>query len=74
MTRLPTQNLQKKDTIMVEATIGRYRLKTQGDSVRMAKTSGWTEWRAFLDLRCISLIHRDLASVDIPDDIEDEVL
>jgi hypothetical protein len=59
MKQFPVQELKLRDTVMVEVSIGRYRIKKDMKDTGVGRKYGWMEWRAYLELRSISLIHRD---------------
>ena len=57
MKPLSVQDLKLRDTVMIEVSITRY--KTNKKDAPGGRKYGWVEWRAALELRSISLIHRD---------------
>jgi hypothetical protein len=56
MPMLPIEQLGERDTVLVEAHIGRF--KTKATSLNENERQwGWVTWKAFLELKSISLLH-----------------
>jgi hypothetical protein len=60
MDTYPVSQLDLKDLILLEASIGRYRLQTETTASSGSKTKGkfqaWDTWRAHLELRAVSIL------------------
>lgn len=59
MLPLNITEIKERDTVLVEANIGSFRIKTANT------TKWWHEWKAFLELKSVSLIHRDTQVLEI---------
>jgi hypothetical protein len=59
MKPFPVERLKLRDTVMVEVSIGRYKINRKETKEGSGRKYGWVEWRANLELRSISLVHRD---------------
>jgi hypothetical protein len=62
MMALDVLQIKPKDTVLVEANISRYRIKAE------KPIKWWQEWKAFLELKSISLIHEHTSGLvdDMP--------
>jgi hypothetical protein len=62
MDRFPVSQLGSRDLVLLEVSIGRYRLQTESavstNSKTKAKFQGWDTWRAHLELRAVSMLSK----------------
>lgn len=75
MEAYPAVELKAKDLVMVEVNVGRYKVydsKLTAEEVRAKMRSNtWEHWRAFYDLRSVSLLAKAPPEVANPDADED---
>jgi len=57
-TKFPVQDLRLMDTVLLEVSIGRYRINWTALRCRR-KPFDWVQWRAYLELHTVVLIHRN---------------
>ena len=79
MPPFPIQELRQKDTVLVEMSIGRYRTSPKSaekegttDEHILVDRWAWNTWQAYLELRSVALIHRNLGSTVDGDGEEEE--
>jgi hypothetical protein len=59
MRPFPVEQLMLRDTLLVEVSAARYKIDRNDTKESRGRKYGWVDWRATLELRSISLIHRD---------------
>ena len=82
MDKYQPELLQKKDLVMAELSIVRYRIQEEEDNSiagpsnakTKAKSQNWEKWRALFELRSISLIAKAPKENNVDANQQDEVL
>lgn len=64
MMPVDVREINLRDTVLIEARIGRYKLKPEGSN---KMPFGWTSYRSTLELVSIAIIHRASISSIEPD-------
>ena len=74
MDKFPVAHLGSKDLVLLEVSIGRYRLQTEAVGSSGSKTKGkfqgWDTWRAHLDLCAVSILSKAPTEVAVGDDAD----
>jgi hypothetical protein len=68
MSYFPIKDIKERDTVMVEANIRRYKVKTPSGKGQ------WHSWRAYLDLKAISIVHQAPSIFHPAEDSSDDEL
>ena len=61
MTLYPVEQLQVKDTVLLEVLIRHFRVQREWESSR-GDNKEWVSWRAFFELKAATFVHRENAT------------